>query len=67
MNRVRHQIDIVKLVRKFFILDLVVKHLINPEKIAEARRQGKFVINPDALQEHTLSSENSDAKVVIED
>jgi hypothetical protein len=57
----------VKLVRNFFILDLVVKHLINPEKIAQARRQGKFVINTDALQEHTLSSENSDAKNEIDD
>ncbi len=31
MKRVEEQIDVVKLIRKFFVLDQVIKHLISPE------------------------------------
>ena len=35
--------------------------------MAELRSKGKFVIEPDNLQDHKLSSENSEAAVVVDD
>ena len=67
LKRVEHYIDVVKLIRKFFIYEVVTKHLITPEKMAELRSKGKFVIEPDNLQDHKLSSENSEAAVVVND
>jgi hypothetical protein len=46
---------------------VLAKHLITPDKMAELRSKGKFVIEPDDLQDHKLSSENSEATVVVDD
>ena len=56
LKRVEKQIDVMKLIRKFFVLDVVTKHLIAPVKIALLRKKGKFIIKPDYVEDHKLSS-----------
>ena len=69
LKRVEHHIDVVKMIRKFFIYDVVTKHILTSQKMAELTSKGKFVIEPNNLQDHKLSSEDSaaEATVVIED
>ncbi len=61
MKRVTNEIDVVKLIRKLFVLNVLKKHLILPAKMASIRKKGKFIIEPDYLQGHKLSSEDSEA------
>ena len=69
LKRVENHIDVVKLIRKFFIYDVVTKHILTSQKMSELTSKGKFVIEPNNLQDHKLSSEDSaaEATVVIED
>lgn len=47
LKRIEHQIDIVKMIRKFFVLDVMKEHIIPTEKLALIRQKGQFVIEPD--------------------
>lgn len=47
LKRIDHQLDVVTLIRKFFLLDVMKAHLIEPEKRAELRTKGRFIITPD--------------------
>ena len=38
LKRFDAQIDVVKLIRKFFVLDVLMKHLISPERKALIRK-----------------------------
>ena len=44
LKRVETEIDVVKLIRRMFVLDYLRKHLMSPEKMAEITKKGKFII-----------------------
>ena len=60
LKRIEAQTDIVKLIRRWFIFDLVTKRLILPASRLESRKKGKFIIDPASLIDNRLTSEDSD-------
>jgi hypothetical protein len=60
LKRIAAQTDIVKLIRRWFIFDLVTKRLVSPLNRLESRKKGKFIIEPDSLIDNRLTSEDSD-------
>jgi hypothetical protein len=54
------------MIHKFFILDHVVKHLTKPARRKELRKEGRFIIEPDLLEDHKLSSQDSEAGEIPE-
>lgn len=61
LKRVETEIDVVRLIRRMFVVDYLTKHLMSPAKMAEITKKGKFIIQPDLLQDHKLSSEDSES------
>lgn len=59
-QRIDKQTDIVKLIRKFFILDQIIKRLISPITRAASIKKGKFIIDPTTLMDPQVTSEDSD-------
>lgn len=59
-QRIDKQTDIVKLIRKFFILDQIIKRLISPITRAASIKKGKFIIDPATLVDQKVTSEDSD-------
>lgn len=60
LKRIDYQTDIVKAIRKSFIHDAVLRRLLNPAKRAQLKREGKFIIELDQLQDHGFTSPDSD-------
>jgi hypothetical protein len=46
LTRIDQQLDVVKLIRKSFIHDAIMKRLLNPERRGVAKSKGKFIIEP---------------------
>lgn len=44
LKRVGTEIDVVRLIRRMFVMNYLTKHLMSPAKMAEITKKGKFII-----------------------